>query len=317
MDRFIRTMGFVVFAPLALADCSGSTRLTECSDDEVLCGEACTSTDTDPANCGACGVACEAGETCEDGVCGGGCPEGTSPCGSDPASCVDLSSDPENCGACGSSCGGRVCEGGECGDICDQWLTECDGRCVDTRTDEENCGSCGEVCDVPGAEVACVDAVCEVSCPAGFAECDGLEDTVCETDTSTDADSCGECGNVCAADIDCVAGSCFSPGVLCGGVSCAEGELCCRTGGGMGGGSTCYDPDTQACTGAVVECDGSEDCAEGELCCQDPESWDATCASDCDGLVRCSQSSDCPERSPFCCPTGHMSTINLCLDAPC
>jgi len=49
-------------------------------------------------------------------------------------------------------------------------------------------------------------------CPAGFVECDGNPDTVCETDTSTNLAHCGMCNNACAAAVDanieCVAGKC-------------------------------------------------------------------------------------------------------------
>ena len=49
-------------------------------------------------------------------------------------------------------------------------------------------------------------------CPAGFAECDGNPETVCETETAANLEHCGECGKVCAAAVDaniaCVAGEC-------------------------------------------------------------------------------------------------------------
>ncbi len=49
-------------------------------------------------------------------------------------------------------------------------------------------------------------------CPAGFAECDGNPETVCETETAANLEHCGACGNVCApaldANIACVMGEC-------------------------------------------------------------------------------------------------------------
>jgi hypothetical protein len=51
-------------------------------------------------------------DTCQAGVCVGGCTSGTNLCGS---TCLDLSSDPSNCGSCGTSCaGGQACTAGAC-----------------------------------------------------------------------------------------------------------------------------------------------------------------------------------------------------------
>ncbi len=49
-------------------------------------------------------------------------------------------------------------------------------------------------------------------CPAGYAECDGDLDTVCETDTTRSSEHCGTCENACStapyANVACVAGMC-------------------------------------------------------------------------------------------------------------
>lgn len=49
-------------------------------------------------------------------------------------------------------------------------------------------------------------------CPAGFVECDGDPNTVCETDTMTNLGHCGTCDKACSevidANIECVAGKC-------------------------------------------------------------------------------------------------------------
>jgi hypothetical protein len=39
-----------------------------CASGEVMCGGACTSTQTDPRNCGGCGVACARYQSCSSGT---------------------------------------------------------------------------------------------------------------------------------------------------------------------------------------------------------------------------------------------------------
>ncbi len=43
-----------------------------CPADTTDCGDACVDTNSDAANCGACGNVCDAGATCADGMCSGG-----------------------------------------------------------------------------------------------------------------------------------------------------------------------------------------------------------------------------------------------------
>src|SRR5262249_139897 len=51
---------------------------TCCKPDESCCNGVCTNTNTDPKNCGSCGVDC-AGGPCVNGQCT--CPPGSPPCG--------------------------------------------------------------------------------------------------------------------------------------------------------------------------------------------------------------------------------------------
>ncbi len=77
-------------------------------------GPTCTNTSTDPRNCGACGHACGAKESCVAGACVVPCDAGTTACG---ASCVDTTGDLGNCGKCANACAGGAaakCASGAC-----------------------------------------------------------------------------------------------------------------------------------------------------------------------------------------------------------
>jgi hypothetical protein len=78
-----------------------------------VCGGLCVDVTKDKANCGACGSACSATQTCSNSACS--CGPGQSACGS---ACVNLSDNSLNCGACGSACGAnQVCTAGACANL--------------------------------------------------------------------------------------------------------------------------------------------------------------------------------------------------------
>jgi hypothetical protein len=170
------------------------------------CGSRCVDRQQDPHDCGACGntcssglcarsvegdllptvsgvcwpldagagcpAGCAAGETCQDGVCAGACPDSKFCSVSDggvglcchSGTCRDPLNDVSNCGGCwifcptGQTCQNGVCSGAQApcvggtqsafckldagtGFVC------CPGEgCVDLGTDSANCGSCGRAC---------------------------------------------------------------------------------------------------------------------------------------------------------------------------
>ncbi len=59
--------------PLALAAAAlatgGCSKEKTCAADETLCGDSCTSLQSDSAHCGACGTSCGAGQACLAGAC--------------------------------------------------------------------------------------------------------------------------------------------------------------------------------------------------------------------------------------------------------
>jgi hypothetical protein len=91
----------------ALPDCA-------CASGQTNCDGTCTDTQTDSANCGACGNVCPEGTTCVNGACSEPppCPPGLTLCG---GVCTNTAFDPGNCGGCGIVCD-ATCSGGICQD---------------------------------------------------------------------------------------------------------------------------------------------------------------------------------------------------------
>jgi len=141
-------------------------------------------TQTDPHNCGACGVACSspnATSACVNGACTvAACHNGFSDCDNNPA---------------------NGCE-------------------TNTSISVSSCGACGNVCSTPNGTPACTNGFCAVAfCNAGFANCDGNVGDGCEIDTQSDVNNCGGCGRQCVV-ANGVPG-CFNS--QCGVVACNPG----------------------------------------------------------------------------------------------
>ena len=231
------------------------------------CSGSCVYLDTDQENCGACGRACGANQSCVNGSCvTGSCgfdcgSGGYICCGGDDAGgprCTDPRWDWSNCGGCGIICaGGRTCQSGLC--RCDYMQADCNGICKYLNGDADNCGACGNVCPTGSRFCGGYPApTCQPCSVIDQTECDGK----C-VDTQADQANCGACGRACAANQACVNGDCVTG--TCGSDCGSGGYICC--GGDDAGGPRCTDPrwDWSNCGGCGITCAGGRTCQNG-LC---------------------------------------------------
>jgi hypothetical protein len=141
---------------LGLPGCLQTSAL-DCMGGTTECNVTCVYLSMDPANCGACGNACQPRAICVPPTDGGNqgacqCPAGLNVC---DGTCSDPTTDPNNCGGCagagGTACApGQVCAptdagSGACQTTCGT-AVECNGSCITLSTDPNNCGTCGNVC---------------------------------------------------------------------------------------------------------------------------------------------------------------------------
>ena len=253
---------------------TGGTPLT-CSTGYTPCDNACVDTGTNASHCGACGMACPAGQNCVTGQCV--CPSGLLAC---PAGCVDPMLSPTNCGACGVTCAvGQSCVNGACS--CQAGLTVCGTACVNMTTDANNCGGCGVVCS--GATPLCSQGHCTDQCEGGLTSCGSS----C-VNTLTDIFNCGGCGVQCAANETCVNGGC----------SCPSGQLDCGNG--------CEDVLTNVanCGSCGIACGSGATCVGGVCSCP-------TGSVSCDGV--CVVGTSCPDTCNPACTGGKICSANVCV----
>ena len=320
-DRFI---GEDATAPIDSGDLT-------CAAPEVPCRGVCLDPSSDPANCGACGVACPSGSVCVVGQCRPLCPTGQTRCGD---RCVSTQTDNAHCGACGDACApGLVCSQGRCGPSCGPMYALCSESpsnpadagvaldaaprdtgatspatpanvCADTRTNERHCGSCGNRCPLGQR---CEDGACALRCVTGQTACSGR----C-VDTQTDSAHCGSCGNACTAAQRCVDGACSDTGcpsgtTLCGS-RCVDTAFDSENCGACG--TACATPAYCRASTCVVECPFGRSMCSGA--CVDTANDQANC-----GMCgrACAAGQVC--EGGMCrlvCPMGTVDCMGRCVD---
>jgi len=74
-----------------------------------------------------------------------------------------------------------------------------DGCEMDLKTNTSNCGTCSNACPpLANMNSACTSGVCvQGACQTGWGNCNNLLPDGCETNTVSDLNNCGMCGNTC------------------------------------------------------------------------------------------------------------------------
>ncbi|MFO0560623.1 MAG: MXAN_6577-like cysteine-rich protein [Polyangiales bacterium] len=268
-----------------------------CGAGQILCSGQCVSTQSDRANCGACGMACPAGQICAMGACATSCPMGQTECS---GQCVNTQSDRANCGMCGTACpSGQVCNAGMCATSCPVGQTACSGACVNTMSDATHCGACGMAC--PSGQV-CNAGMCELRCPSGQSVCGGA----C-VNTQNDPANCGACGTACAMNELCAAGTCVRTGCPMGQTVCTPSVADAGADGG--------DASADGAVGRAYCADTNNDpnnCGACATVCPSGPNQIAVCAAGACRTVCATNFTDCDGNAANGCEANTSNDVNNC-----
>jgi hypothetical protein len=201
------------------AACADPIVDARCKKGFSACAGHCVDLQSDPGNCGQCGVVCESA-ICENGECASnsqldatlvdaGLPDvglvgpviGTADGARSDGSADGASSDGESGRWDGSFDGGFQDTGGGDGGAfedtgvltCGLGELRCGGGCVRPDIDIANCGECDMQCD---PNQLCSAGICSFECAAPLVDCGGI----C-VDLDSDPANCGYCDHVCASGI--------------------------------------------------------------------------------------------------------------------
>jgi hypothetical protein len=222
--------------------------LGDCNDDEDADG--CETMLDSVQQCGACDRSCAEANAvmdCVDGDCVFvRCESGFGDCNDDVEldGCEASIATDTRCGSCTNDCTvttDPVCSGGVCSDVtCAPDLADCnqDGfPCEVNLTDTlAHCGACGAACaftagDPNAGNLRCENRACEITCEAGYDDCNGDYRDGCETSLTTLSD-CGGCDDGCAianASATCATQSCRVSACATDWDDCNDDGISCET----------------------------------------------------------------------------------------
>jgi hypothetical protein len=207
------------------------------------CNGYCTSTSSDPNNCGTCGTTCAGGYACVGGSCtlektcaqiGAACGSATNVCGavlscgtcptgsycSTSGTCLSTSTcTPTTCAAQGATCGtvsngcGGTLNCGTCsgGQVCDAVSFVCET--CNTTTCGKQGAQCGTISNGCGGTLNCGTCSAGDICHNGACTAALNDSNLCQANNAT----CGTVGDACGAIVEC--GVCGS-GYTCSGRAC-------------------------------------------------------------------------------------------------
>jgi hypothetical protein len=273
--------------------CGAGSNDEYCLQGGFCCEGACISGQTDPSNCGACGLSCGDAGLCINSYC---VVEPTCAVSGDNAQCRSATSalDPGFC---------------------------CNGLCVDPEQDTQGCGACGQSCTSCTSSGGCANGQgCTIQGLCASLACTGLPNGLaCSlpalldlgnstlqhtygserirseccggacTDLDFDSSNCGACGIACPAGTACQGGQCLQV-VNC--VNAANGSACWlgpSQGEGMCCAGSCVDTasDTSNCYFCGGTCLPGDGCDSQGLCLVDGGgSYDplvSSCGPEADG----------------------------------
>lgn len=309
--------------------CDGDLCVSACADGSTLCGDSCADLQGSVLNCGTCGMECPDAENasplCAEGDCRLRCDTGFFDCDLQSSNgCESRHRELANCGACGAICEAdeavTSCATGSCELVtCEMGFGDCDddlmnGCEADLAGDPTTCGTCDNVCPIDPANgsASCTMGSCDVTCDAGYANCNEDPADGCETFLG-ETTSCGGCGISCDGASPSCSGS-TTTGFACAS-GCEAGETACgdscvdvssdvRNCGGCGTVFVCPDPMRASptcvegacgfsCDAGFDDCDGdaSNGCETPLTTTDDCGSCDSACDPATDATIGCVMSS--------------------------